>query len=85
MIKFLKYIKSFRRNFSISGFFDAVVNYNDINKINNTNLDIIYLCHDNIRSVKFNGKHFSTLIDTIAYKLKDFIKDSDMRTFFANA
>lgn len=72
MTKLIKYIKSFSRNFSVSGFLNAIVNHNDINKINNTNLDIIYLCHDNSRPVMFNGKHFSPLIDTIAYKLKDF-------------
>ena len=64
------YLNSFRRNISFLGIFYAFKHAKSIKTLNS--VDILYLCHDNSRSILLDGKYYSPLIDSINIKLKNY-------------
>ena len=70
MINSIKYLHRFRRNISFLGLFNAFRFFIRIKNI--PQVDILYACHDNSRSVLLNGKYYSPLIDGLILKLNDY-------------
>jgi len=70
MIESIKHLYRFRRNLSFKGLFNAVRFFVPIKNI--STVDILFACHDNSRTVFYDGKYYSPLIDSLIIKLQDY-------------
>ncbi len=70
MINSIKHLYRFRRNISFIGLINAFKFFKKIDKIGQ--VEILYACHDNSRTVFLNNKYYSPLIDSLILKLKDY-------------
>jgi len=70
LISNLKYLYRFRRNISLIGIINAFRFFVRIKNL--PQVDILYSCGDNSRSVFFNDKYHSPLIDSLIFKLNNY-------------
>ncbi len=66
----LKKLKSFKRNISFLGIFNAFRHFKSVEKLKP--VDILYSCTDNSRPILIDGKYHSPLLDSINFKLKNY-------------
>ena len=66
----LNKLKSFKRNISFLGIFNAFRHFRRVEKLKP--VDILYSCTDNSRPILIDGKYHSPLIDSINVKLKNY-------------
>lgn len=65
-----EYFKRFSRNYSFKGILNAFLHFKSI--VSLPKADILFLCHDNSRTIIYENKLFSPLIDTLSIELESY-------------